>query len=147
MNSVKRYLIEYVIAILFALLIIPILELCIRLIPNIGWHFLTVAYGLIFILQVLYYYLTSIFNIVLSIVSFIMNFLLWIIEQVQLEKVLHDSPFYQGENYKIGVFILGGFLWATNKMLIDALLSKNKKLRKRKSRIEHKLTNPTDSQQ
>ena len=67
--------------------------------------------------------------------SFIVNFILWTLEQVIIEKNFHDSIIYKGENWKIGAIVLGGLLWVTNKVLIDQLLNLNKSINRQTSKI------------
>lgn len=68
--------------------------------------------------------------------NFISNFALWTFEQVQIEMNFRNSFIYQEENYKIGVFILGGLLWVTNKIIIDKLLAINKSVTSKTSKID-----------
>ncbi len=98
--------------------------------PNIGWHFLTVSYISIFVLQILFYYLTTDYVIKWQVFSFIINFILWTFEQVQIEKYYQDTFIYKNQS-KIVVCLLGGFLWVTNKILIEIFLKKVKLLTKR----------------
>lgn len=135
--SIKGVIAQYILATLFAIVIIPIVELFDFLIPDLGWHFLTVFYYSILILLISFYYLTSKLNVILSILSFILNFILWVAENVNLEKTFSESAFYK--EYHYGVMILGGFLWATNKLLIEFLLSKNKKVIIRSNKLEQYL--------
>lgn len=127
---------QYLLGLALALLIIPVVEGILAILPDIGWHFLTVIYITIFVFQILFYFLTSHHNVWWTLLSFISNFVLWTFEQVQIEKNFHDSFIYQGENYKIGVLILGGMLWVTNKIIIDKLLAINKSTNSKMSRMD-----------
>lgn len=131
----KKTNIQYLIGVGLALLTIPIVEGTLSVLPDIGWHFLTVIYVTIFVLQIVFYYLTTNFKFGWSILSFILNFILWIFEQVIIEKTFHDSIIYKGENWNVGVYILGGLLWVTNKILIDKLFDLNKSIHKQRSKI------------
>lgn len=131
----KKIIIQYLLGLGLALLTIPIVEGTLAVLPDIGWHFLTVIYITIFILQIAFYYLTTNFNFGWTVLSFVLNFVLWTFEQVIIEKNLHDSFIYKGDNYKIGPLILGGLLWVTNKILIDKLFGLNKSNTKRTSKI------------
>ncbi|MCW2263734.1 MULTISPECIES: hypothetical protein [Sphingobacterium] len=131
----EKITIQYLIGVGLALLIIPIVEGALAVLPNIGWHFLTVMYFTVFTLQITFYYLTTNFKFGWTVLSFILNFIFWTFEQVIIEKTFHDSIIYNGENWKLGVYILGGLLWVTNKILIDKLFDLNKSIHKQSSRI------------
>jgi hypothetical protein len=131
----KKTTIQYLIGIGLALLLIPVVEGTILVLPDIGWHFLTVFYITIFIFQITFYYLTTNYKFDWTALSFIMNFILWTFEQVVIEKNFYDSFIYKGDNFKIGVLILGGLLWVTNKILIDKLFDLNKSIHKQTSKI------------
>src|SRR5438552_2160010 len=109
----KRVLIHFLLAIGFALIPKYIVEIYVKLYPDVGWEFLSIFYISILIVQFLYYYLTTNYNFLLTSLSSIINFILWTAEQVNLESAFHDSWFYQENNHN-GVIILGGILWATN---------------------------------
>ena len=135
----KQTTIQYLLGLGLALLTIPIVEGMFAVLPDIGWHFLTVIYITVFVLQITFYYLTTNFKFGWTVFSFILNFILWTFEQVTLEKTFYGSIIYQGENQKVGVLILGGLLWVTNKILIDRLFEFNKSIQKRTSIINMKL--------
>jgi hypothetical protein len=124
----KKTTIQYLLGLGLALLIIPIVKGTLAALPDIGWHFMTVTYMTIFISQITFYYLTTSYKFGWTALSFIINFILWTFEQVIIEKIFHDSFIYQGENWKIGAYILGGLLWVTNKILIDQFLNYNKSI-------------------
>jgi hypothetical protein len=131
----KKTTIQYLIGVGLALLTIPIVEGTLAVLPDIGWHFLTVIYVTIFVLQIAFYYLTTNFKFGWTALSFILNFILWTFEQVIIEKAFHESIIYSGENWKVGAYILGGLLWVTNKILIDKLFDLNKSIHKQTSKI------------
>lgn len=131
----KKTTIQYLLGFGLALLTIPIVEGTLAVLPDIGWHFLTVIYVTIFVLQITFYYLTTNFKFGWTVLSFVLNFILWTFEQVIIEKNFHDSFIYQGENWKIGAYVLGGLLWVTNKILIDQLLNLNKSINRQTSKI------------
>ena len=131
----KKTTIQYLLGFGLALLTIPIVEGTLAVLPDIGWHFLTVIYVTIFVLQITFYYLTTNFKFGWRVLSFVLNFILWTFEQVIIEKNFHDSFIYQGENWKIGAYVLGGLLWVTNKILIDQLLNLNKSINRQTSKI------------
>ena len=131
----KKTTIQYILGLGLTLLTISIVEGTLALIPDIGWNFLTVIYVTIFVLQITFYYLTTNYKFGWTALSFILNFILWTIELVVIEKTFHDTFIYQGENWKIGTYILGGLLWVTNKLLIDKLFNLNKSIHKQTSII------------
>jgi hypothetical protein len=117
----KRIFAHIIVATMFAIVTIGITDLCIRIYPDIGWYVLTVSYVSILILQTLYYILFSYTNIWFSALGFTANFILWVAEQVNIEKIFHDSFFYQNDNWRYGVVILGGLLWSVNKLIVDRI--------------------------
>jgi hypothetical protein len=119
--TIKSALIHFGTAIAFAVMFAALTDLTTLLPINIGWHFLTVLYVLIMLGQIAFYYLTTYTNIWLTILSFILNFILWVAEQVNLERFFHDTFFYQDNNFRYAIIILGGLLWAINKLIIDRL--------------------------
>jgi len=131
----KKTTIQYLIGVGLALLTIPVVEGTLALLPDIGWHFLTVTYITILVFQIIFYYLTTNYKFGWTVLTFILNFILWTFEQVTIEKNFHDSFIYKGDNYKIGVLILGGLLWVTNKILIDKLFDLSKSINKQTSKI------------
>lgn len=44
---------------------------------------------------------------------------MWTAEQVNIESTFHYTPFYQTEDLKYLVFLLGAFLCVANKIIID----------------------------
>ncbi|MDQ0475595.1 hypothetical protein [Chryseobacterium sp. MDT2-18] len=131
----KKTSIQYLLGLGLALLTIPIVEGTLTVLPDIGWHFITVIYVTIFVLQITFYYLTTNYKFGWTALSFIVNFILWTFEQVVIEKTFYDSIIYPGENWKIGAYVLGGLLWVTNKILIDQLLNLNKSINRQTSKI------------
>jgi hypothetical protein len=131
----KKTTIQYLLGLGLALLTIPIVEGTLAVLPDIGWHFMTVIYVTIFVLQITFYYLTTNYKFGWTALSFIVNFILWTLEQVVIEKTFHNTFIYQGESWKIGAYILGGLLWVTNKILIDQLLNLNKSINRQTSKI------------
>ena len=131
----KKMTIQYLLGLGLALLTIPIVVRTLSVLPDIGWGFLTVIYITIFLIQITFYYLTTNFKLGWTVLSFILNFVLWTFEQVIIEKTFHDSFIYSGENWKIGTYILGGLLWVTNKIVIDQLFNLNKSIYKQTSKI------------
>ncbi len=112
-------LIHFGIAIVFAVMTAALTDLTTPLPIDIGWHFLTVLYVLILLGLIAFYFLMTFTNFWLTILSFILNFILWVAEQVNFEKLFHDTFFYHNNKFRYGVIVLGGLLWAINKLIID----------------------------
>ena len=104
--------------------------------PSLGYYGLTIAYILIGAALIFFYYLTTQFALGFTFLSFIFNIILWITEQTLLEKVFHDSFFYQDETMKIFVIYLSAILWVSNKIMLDNLLKLLKPEIQENSRIE-----------
>ncbi len=120
--NVKSVLIHFGIALAFAVMIAALTVLTTVLPIDIGWHFLTVFYVLIVLGLIGFYFLTTYTNIWLTILSFILNFIFWVAEQVNLESLFRDTFLYQDRYFRYyAVVILGGLLWAINKIVIDRL--------------------------
>ena len=128
----KNIIIQYLFGISLALLTTPIVKVTLSLLPDIGWHFLTVIYLIIFFLQISFYFLTTNFNFGWTALSFTLNFLLWVLELVVLEKNFQGSFIY---NDNIYIFIISGIFWVTNKLIIDKLFELNKSIHRKKSII------------
>ena len=86
---------------------------------SIGWHFLTIIYLLILFGQIFYYHLTTYTTIGLTIISFVTNFIFWVVELVKFDNLFHDTN--PNDNYKILPIVLGGLLWGINKLTIDKI--------------------------
>lgn len=121
LTSAKTILLHFGIAVALALLVGIAPQLIVRLFPDIGWHLLTAFYLIIACAQITFYLLTTFTGLWLTILSFVLNFILWVAEQVNLESFFHDAAFYQDERFRYGVIVLGGLLWAFNKLVIDRL--------------------------
>jgi hypothetical protein len=133
---IKSVIIHFGIAIAFAIMIAGITDFTTVLPIDIGWHFLTVFYILILIGLISFYWLTSYTNIWLTILSFILNFIIWVTEQVNFEKLFHDTFFYEENKFRYGVIVLGGILWTFNKLIIDRIFVLCKLDLSLKNRIE-----------
>ena len=130
----------------FAILTAALTDLTVLIFPNIGWHFLTVLYILIVLAQILFYFLTTYTNVWLAILSFILNFVLWTAEQVNLESTFHDTFFYQDKNFRYAVIVLGGLLWGTNKLLLDKIFERFNFKMRASNRLDNLWTSVTKKQ-
>jgi hypothetical protein len=131
----KNTIIHYLFGLGLSLLTIVILEGILAVLPDIGWHFLTIIYITIFILQIAFYYFTTNFSLGWTVLSFLLNLIFWTFELVLIEKYFQESFIYKGDNLKTGALILGGLLWVTNKILIDRLFDFNKSIIKQNCKI------------
>jgi hypothetical protein len=119
----KKIMLQYLLGISFAVVTIYIMEASIYIFPNIGWGFLSVLYFSILLFQFVFYFLTTNFKFCWTILNFIINFVLWIAELINTEKIFQETYFYK--EGKILVLIFGGFLWVTNKLIIDLFFRMN----------------------
>ena len=101
---------------------------------SIGWHFFSFIYLLILLGQIVYYRLTTYTNIRLTILSFITNFIFWVIELVKFDTLFHNS--YPNDNYKIIPIVVGGLLWGLNKLTIDYIFKFLKMNFKSKNKLD-----------
>lgn len=105
-----------------ALAITLIVHGVVMLFPDIGWSILAVYYVLIMVGVTTHYWLTSRLWWPWIALSFLLNFPLWVFEQVQLEHHFEHTFLYSGDTRLFWVSIIGGSLWAFNKIAIDGLL-------------------------
>lgn len=120
-STIKSALIHFGIAIAIAVSIVALADVTTLLPIDIGWHLLTFLYVLTTIGQVSFYYLTTYTNVGLTILSFILNYIIWVVQQVNLERTFHGSIFYKDNDFGYGVIVLSGLLWAINKLIIDRM--------------------------
>lgn len=128
---------HYVLAIVLSLALPATIWLEEQISLDIGWHFLTATYILIFLLQLAFYALTTNFKFGRTTMSFVLNFILWTFEQVGSEMVFHDTWFYQESG--ILVIVYGATLWATNKLILDKLLTHGMRVNFSTSKLERLL--------
>jgi hypothetical protein len=121
----NKIIVHYLFSLVLAALVF-ISFFLIEMIPSPGYQFLTYMYISILLGLVLYYFLMTYFKIRLTILSFILNFVLWVAEQVNISSEFQDTFLYHNDNFRIAIVILGGFLWTTNKILLDWLFIKMK---------------------
>jgi hypothetical protein len=126
----KKIPTQYIIGIGLSLLTIPIVDGTLTLLPDIGWHFITITYVTIFVSQIIFYFLTTKFNFLGTSISFFLNFIFWTLEQVNIEKIFNKSFIYNGEYSQTCVLILGGLLWVSNKIFIEKLYELYKSMSK-----------------
>lgn len=87
---------------------------------SMGWHFLTLLYLLIFAAQISFYVFTSYHKLGFSFLGFALNFVLWISELVNLDKIMPPDFFYQS-SLNTNIVYFSSFLWALNKLIIDQI--------------------------
>ena len=116
-----RIVSHYVLAFILSLALPATIWLEEQVSLDIGWHFMIVIYILILLLQIAFYILTTNFQFGRTTLSFLLNFILWTLEQVGSEMIFHNTWLYQEPGLQ--VIFLGSTLWATNKLLLDKLLT------------------------
>ncbi|MBP7810590.1 MAG: hypothetical protein KA163_14955 [Bacteroidia bacterium] len=125
--SLKYFLLNYSVSVMLTVTLILV-----TLIPFFCYFYMFFILGGL----LAHYHLTNLFKFSLTILSFFLNFILWTAEQVNLESTYHDTPFYQSDDYRLLVVLLGTLLWATNKIIIDWTFVLFKAKPKDKMRIE-----------
>ena len=101
---------------------------------------MTVIYTLILLLQLTFYGLTTNFKLGRTTMSFVLNFILWTFEQVGSEMIFRDTWFYQESGLQ--VIFYGATLWATNKLVLDKLLTYGMRVNFSTSKLERLLNLP-----
>lgn len=123
----KRIGTHYALGIALGLLVFLVSYLLL-LIPGIGYGIPTVLYVLILFAQGAFYGLTAVHGRLWSTISFVVNFILWVTELVQLEHLLESSSahrlLYHNDSYYWLRFVLGGIFWATNKLVLDLVVDR-----------------------
>ena len=112
---------HFVLSLLFAMIVLSLSWTMFKLFPSLGYGILLIVYIMIIGAQIYFYNLMTYFSFSKSLLHFILNFILWCVEQVLVSTNFEKSFLYQDENYKFLIIILGAILWATNKLLLDIL--------------------------
>ena len=118
-QTIKSILLHFGIAMAGSVGILGFIYLISLVQIDLGWHFLTAFYLLILSGLIVFYIMTTYTNLWLTILSFIFNLLLWVAEQVHLERLFGETFFYKESQWEFAVIVLGGILWASNKLIID----------------------------
>jgi hypothetical protein len=135
MKSISR---QYILGLTMGIFFIPLTSGLMRILPDLGWHFFTLMYALIFIFQVTCYYLTSEQKPQWAIVNFILNFIIWSTELVGIEKKFGETEFFSSELSVYYISVIAGLLWTTNKIAIDSIFGRISTIDRVKSRIDLK---------
>lgn len=142
MVSLKRISIQYFTSIVLAVSVLGLANLIVAMLPDIGYGFLTVFYVAILLGLIVFYFATTFLNGWQTVFSFVVNFIAWVAEQVNLENALHDRFIYRFKDDGFSVFNLGGLLWTTNKILIDFIfIRQGNKVSRSRSRVENLIKN------
>jgi hypothetical protein len=125
MISRSKALKHYILGVALGLLVF-VLSYFVLLIPSIGYEVLGYLYVFTLVAQIIFYWHTSNGNYLRTIINFMLNFFLWTFELVELEHLLEGTTVYRflyhtDELYALR-FILGGLLWATNKLILDIVI-------------------------
>lgn len=115
----KAFSTQFILALALALLYMLIVNGLSLVFPDLGWHILTLAYILILLCQILFYYLTAKQKLGLAVLNFTMNFIFWIAELVILEHFFGETDFYQSRWSAYPLSGLSGILWVLNKVMLD----------------------------
>lgn len=121
----RKILKHYALGITLGLVVFMISYLA-MLVPGIGYGVLLVIYTVTLLAQGAFYGLTAAHGRAWSTMSFVVNLVLWVTELVQLEHLLEGSSahrflYHDDDSYAL-IYVLGGFLWATNKLVLDKLI-------------------------
>ncbi len=123
MKSIKHLNNNLIGALSIAICVGLLITIFILIFSFLGYGVLLFAYIFILTGLIVFYRLTSILTIGWTVLSFIINFILWTAEQVLIEKKLHDTILYQEDGIaQVFVLTLGALLFAFNKILIDLIL-------------------------
>lgn len=121
---------------LFLGLLVCLLGYLFMLMAGLGYG-LFILYVLILFAQRTFYGLTAVHGRSWSTISFVVNFILWMTELVQLDHLLEGSSahklLFHNDSYYWLRFALGGLLWATNKLVLDFIIVRV--IDKRKSHV------------
>ena len=123
----RKIAIHYALGIALGLFVCLVSYL-LMLIPSIGYGAFAIVFALFFFAQGTFYGLTTVHGRIWSTVGFVLNFILWTTELVQLEHLLDGSSIhdllYRDDSYYWLRFVLGGMLWATNKVILDEVIDR-----------------------
>ena len=107
-------------------LFVFVMSYLLMLIPEVGYGIFLVIIVLIIFAQGTFYGLTAFHGRAWSTIGFFVNLILWATELVQLEQQLDGSSLhrflYHNDDFYALQFVLGGILWATNKLVIDLFI-------------------------
>jgi hypothetical protein len=94
----------------------------------LGYGAFLVIYVSILFAQGTFYGLTAVHSRLWSTLGFVANFILWVTELVQLEHLSEGSSthrlLYHNDSYYWLRFVLGGVLWASNKLALDFIFER-----------------------
>lgn len=89
---------------------------------SFGYAALTITYVLIIIGLVQFYKLTTVTKGWWTVLSFVLNFILWTAEQVNFEQAFHNTALYQDDIVSpIFIVSFAAILFAINKAVIDGV--------------------------
>ena len=114
MPTTKNILLNYASVIAVTIIFILVVEIVQMTDFFYHFHLFFILFGLL-----LHYHLTNQHRFILTVLSFFLNFIAWTAEQVNIESTFHNTPLYQSQDNRFFVVILGAFLWATNKVILD----------------------------
>lgn len=124
MNTIKRICNNILVAFVIVIAVGLLNYILLSLFSFLGYGAFAFSYLLIIGGLVLFYKLTSSFiDKKWVFISFGINFIFWVIEQILIEKEFSKTIVYQDEKISIiFVLTLGAFLFAINKSILDEIL-------------------------
>jgi hypothetical protein len=123
--KIKSILLQLLLALIFAVIFRFIYFFVFDVFSFLGWGVMTIIFSLTLLALILFHWITNIFSPALSVISFVINFLIWVAEQVCFEKYFNQTFLYRDEETKfIFVFLFASFLFSLNKILIDFIFIK-----------------------
>lgn len=127
MKTVLKISAQYVLALVFAILLILITELAFsvqsRTGIGVGFDFLLVFIIAAIAFSLLLYYFTGTLPAAWKVASYFLTLALWATEQYFITDLFYDFVFRSGfDSYTL--IILSSLLWVSNKIIVDAVLTK-----------------------
>lgn len=93
------------------------------LLPVLGYAVIVVYILFIILAQVYFYYLSTYTGIWLTILSFALNLVLMLIELDYLEDLFYYLQFNRHISFDSIIILVGGLLWAINKLILDGIFT------------------------
>lgn len=108
-------------SLLLATIVLSLSWFTVEMFPSLGYNIFFLVYIMIIGALIYYYNLMTYFGFRKSLLHFILNFVLWGLEQVLISTNFEKTFLYQDENYKALIVVIGGILWTANKLLLDTI--------------------------
>lgn len=134
MKAISKIIAQYLLSLLFAILLILITELSFWIQSHIGigtgFDFVLVSIIAGFIFSVLLYRLTGSLPAQWKVTSYLITLIMWAAELYFISDFFSDLVFQSEFDTYFVIIVLSALLWVSNKMVVDAVLTKlrNKKV-------------------